>query len=93
MYLFLRQQTTELFYFREKGECDFVVMEKGVCKKVIQVCEQLHSENKLREITGLKEAMNFFALEEGFIYTLDQEDEFIVEGKKIIVKKVRDSLM
>jgi hypothetical protein len=53
----------------------------------------LHSENKLREITGLKEAMNFFALEEGFIYTLDQEDEFIVEGKKIIVKKVRDSLM
>jgi hypothetical protein len=68
-------------------------MEKGVCKKVIQVCEQLHSENKLREITGLKEAMNFFALEEGFIYTLDQEDEFIIEGKKIIVKKVRDSLM
>ena len=93
VYLHLRQQTTELFYFREKGVCDFVVMEKGVCKQVIQVCEQLHSENKLREITGLKEALNFFGLEEGFIYTLDQEDEFVIEGKKIIVKKVRDSLM
>jgi predicted AAA+ superfamily ATPase len=93
VYLHLRQQTIELFYFREKGECDFVVMEKGVCKKVIQVCEQLHSENKLREITGLKEAVNFFGLEEGFIYTLDQEDEFVIEGKKIIVKKVRNCIM
>lgn len=93
VYLHLRQQTKELFYFREKGECDFVVMEKGVCKQVIQVCEQLHSENKSREITGLKEAMNFFGLEEGFIYTLDQEDEFVIEGKKIIVKKVRDCIM
>jgi len=93
VYLHLRQQTKELFYFREKGECDFVVMEKGVCKQVIQVCEQLHSENKSREITGLKEAMNFFGLEEGFIYTLDQEDEFVIEGKKIIVKKVRNCIM
>jgi len=93
VYLHLRQQTMGLFYFREKGECDFVVMEKGVCKQVIQVCEQLHSENKLREITGLIEAMNFFSLEEGFIYTLDQEDEFIIKDKKIIVKKVRDILL
>jgi len=37
--------------------------------------------------------MNFFGLEEGFIYTLDQEDEFVIEGKKIIVKKVRDCIM
>ena len=90
VYLFLRQQTTELFYFRDKGECDFVVMEKGTCKKVVQVCEQLHSENKNREIAGLLEAMKFFGLEEGYIYTLDQEDAFVVDGKRVIVKKVRE---
>ena len=90
VYLFLRQQTTELFYFREKGECDFVVMEKGTCRQVIQVCEQLHSENKNREIAGLLEAMKFFGLDEGYIYTLDQEDAFVVDGKRVVVKKVRD---
>ena len=90
VYLFLRQQTTELFYFREKGECDFVVMEKGTCRQVIQVCEQLLSENKNREITGLLEAMKFFGLDEGYIYTLDQEDAFVVDGKRVVVKKVRE---
>jgi hypothetical protein len=66
------------------------VIEKGKCKQVIQVCEQLHSENKNREIAGLLEAMQFFGLEVGYIYTLDQEDEFVVEGKKVFVKKVRE---
>ena len=92
VYLHLRQKFKELYFFREKGECDFVVMEKGQCKKVIQVCEELHSENKNREINGLLEAMCFFGMEEGYIYTLDQEDELIVDGKKIVVKKVRDVL-
>ena len=93
VYLYLRQKNTELFYFREKGECDFVVMEKGNCKQVLQVCEEIHSDNKNREINGLIEAMNFFDLEEGVIYTLDQEDEFVIEGKKIKVKKVRDIMV
>ena len=92
VYLHLRQKFKELYFFREKGECDFVVMEKGQCKKVIQVCEELHSENKNREINGLLEAMCFFGMEEGCIYTIDQEDEFVVDGKKIVVKKVRDVL-
>jgi len=90
VYLYLRQQTTELFYFREKGECDFIVMEKGRCKQVLQVCEELHSDNKNREINGLLEAMKFFGVEEGYIYTLDQEDELVVGGMKVYVKKVKD---
>ena len=57
---------------------------------MIQVCEQLHSENKNREITGLLEAMKFFGLEVGYIYTLDQEDEFVVDGKRVLVKKGRE---
>jgi predicted AAA+ superfamily ATPase len=92
VYLHLRQKIKELYFFREKGECDFVVMEKGQCKKVIQVCEELHSENKNREINGLLEVMHFFGMEEGYIYTLDQEDEFVADGKKILVKKVREVL-
>lgn len=90
VYLYLRQRNFELYYFREKGECDFVVMEKGNCKQVLQVCEEIHSDNKNREINGLIEAMKFFGLKEGYIYTLNQEEELVVDGMKIYIKKVMD---
>ncbi len=34
------------------------------------------------------EAMEKFKLKKGLILTYDQEDEFVVDGKKIIVKPV-----
>jgi hypothetical protein len=93
VYLYLRQRNFELYYFREKGECDFVVMEKGNCKQVLQVCEEIHSDNKNREINGLIEAMRFFGLREGYIYTLNQEEELVVDGMKIYIKKVMNVMM
>jgi predicted AAA+ superfamily ATPase len=90
VYLFLRQKNSELYYFREKGECDFVVMEKGNCKQVLQVCEEIHSDNKNSEINGLIEAMKFFGLKEGYIYTLNQDEEYVVDGMKIYIKKVME---
>lgn len=83
IYLFLRQQQHQLYYFREKKECDFVVFEKNTCKQVIQVCIQLHSDNKTREIAGLLEAMEFFNMKEGYIVTLNQKDKLIVDKKTI----------
>lgn len=83
VYLFLRQKPVSLFYFREKGECDFVVFEKEKCIKLIQVCEELHSENKNREINGLLEAMDFFKLSEGWIITKNQSD--ILDYKKYTI--------
>lgn len=74
IYLFLRQKNFDLSYFREQAECDFVVFEKGKCKMVIQVCEQLHNENKARETKGLLEAMDFFGLKSGIIITQKQKD-------------------
>ena len=74
VYLFLRQKPFSLFYFREKGECDFVVFEKNKCRMLIQVCENVHNENKDREINGLLEAMDFFKMNEGIILTKKQKD-------------------
>jgi hypothetical protein len=34
--------------------------------------------------------MKFFGLKEGYIYTLNQEEEFVVDGMKIYIKKVMD---
>lgn len=83
VYLFLRQRGFDLSYFREQAECDFVVFEKGKCKMILQVCEQVHNENKERETKGLLEAMDFFKMETGLIVTQDQKDILNFGNKRI----------
>jgi len=85
VYMFLRQQQAELYYFRENHECDFVVFRNRKCHMLLQVCEQLNHDNLKRETEGLLEAMNFFGLNEGYILTLDQTDELTAEKKRMYV--------
>ena len=74
-----------LYYFREKGECDFLVREKGKITQAVQVCHQLHEEDYKREMDGLTEAMKALDMTHGTIVTLDQEDHFEVDGLKVKV--------
>jgi len=83
IYLKLRREGKELYYFREKGECDFVVKEQQQVTTLIQACYELHPDNLQRELNGLKEAMDFFGLDHGTIVTRNQNDEFILDGKNI----------
>jgi len=83
VYIYLRQQPFSLYYYKDKYECDFVLFEKNKCQKLIQVCEEVHNENKGREINGLLEAMNFFKINEGFILTKKQKDTLVFEKKTI----------
>jgi predicted AAA+ superfamily ATPase len=83
VYLFLRQKSFDLYYFKENSECDFVLFEKGKCKMAIQVCDSIHDENLKREVTGLTEAMVYFKLKEGFILTKNQKDELVIDKMKI----------
>ena len=53
----------------------------------IQVCYDLNDENKEREISGLRKAMEVFNLKEGLILTFEQE-EIIQEKFKISVKPI-----
>lgn len=83
VFLELRKRFRELFYFREEGECDFLVKEKTAITYAIQVCYQVNSRNKEREINGLLEAMDTFGLKEGYILTFNQED-LLHEGDKTV---------
>lgn len=85
VYLQLRRTYKELYYFREKGECDFVVKEKNKVTNAIQVCIEVSQETLPREVNGLVEALTFFDLEEGIIITMNQEDEIVQAEKKIHV--------
>jgi uncharacterized protein len=83
VYLFLRQQSYKLYYYRENKECDFVVFDKDKCKMVVQVCEEVHSDNKNRELAGLMEAMDFFKLKKGYIVTKKQNDTLKIKDRLI----------
>ncbi|MBU2589477.1 MAG: ATP-binding protein [Nanoarchaeota archaeon] len=88
VFLGLRRKFKNIFYFHEENECDFVIKENEKITKVIQVCFDLNEENKNREINGLLAALKEFNLKEGLILTYNQEDEFLIETKRIIIKPV-----
>lgn len=88
VFLELRRKFKDIFYFQDKNECDFVIKEKDKIILTIQVCFDFNEETKTREIKGLIEAMNKFKLNEGLILTQNQKDEFMLDGKKIILKPV-----
>ena len=88
VFLELRRHFKEIFYFQDKNECDFIIKEREKITKAIQVCFDFNEENKEREIGGLVSAMNEFKLKDGLILTNNQDDEFILVDKKIIIKSV-----
>lgn len=83
VYIELRRKNEDLYYFAEKGECDFVVCRNNKPIEVIQVCAQINSDNQKREINGLLEAMELFDLPEGRIITLNQEDVMVFNDRKV----------
>jgi len=83
VFLHLRRQTPEIYYFSDKKECDFVVYQQGKLRGLYQVCWQLDQNNMDRELNGLMEAMNFFGLGNGKVITHDQSDSFVIDGKTI----------
>jgi hypothetical protein len=82
-FISLRKKYKDIFYFKEKNECDFLVKEGTKITKAIQICFELNEDNKKRELNGLIEALEKFSLNEGLILTYNQEDEIKIQNKKI----------
>ena len=88
VFLSLRKKYKDVFYFREKSECDFIVKERTKITKAVQVCYDLNEDNKNREIKGLTDALEKFRLKTGLILTYNQTDELHVNNKKIKILPV-----
>ncbi len=82
VYLDLRKRYREIFYYRKDYECDFVVKEKDVVSKVIQVCYHVDDSNLDRELMGIKEAQKDTRADKALIITYDQEDE--IDGVRLV---------
>jgi len=85
IFLHLRRKYTDLYYFDDNGECDFIAMKQGAVTEIIQVCYELTPDNLKRELNGLLKAMKFFKQEKASIVTFADSDFIEHEGYKIAV--------
>ena len=84
----LKRRGKDVYYYKGKKECDFLIKEGLKITQAIQVVENLTGENKERETEGLIGAIQKFDLNKGLILTKDEEKEVkkIVNGKIIKIK-------
>lgn len=74
VFLELKRRGKEIYFFKDKKECDFIIREKTKITEAIQVVFDLNKNNRKREIDGLLEAMERFNLKNGLILTASQEE-------------------
>lgn len=93
IFLHLRRKYKHIFYYKNRGECDFIALEKNMVKEAIQVCLSINDENFEREFNGLFEAMQNLGIKEGTIVTLNQNDFFEKDDMTIKIISTHDYLM
>jgi len=91
VFLQLKRLGSEIYYYDDKNECDFIIKEGLDIAEVIQVCYKLTYDNLKREQNGLLEAMKKFNLREGTIIVL--EDSKIEVKDSINIVKLEDWLL
>lgn len=86
VFLHLRMQKKEIYFHKDKKECDFIIREGNQIIQAIQVATNLSDkEVKHREINGLIEAMSLYNLTEGLILTENEQDSIEVNGFLITI--------
>lgn len=86
VFIELKRRGREIYYFKNKKECDFLIKEKNRITSAIQVTADLGKENQEREIGGLLEALEAAHLKKGLILTINQEKTIKQNGKVIEIK-------
>jgi uncharacterized protein len=81
VFIELKRRGENVYYFKNNFECDFVIPSK----EAFQVVWELNENNKKREIKGLLEAMRYFRIKKGTIFTYNQEQEIKEDKYKIQV--------
>ena len=84
----LFRRETEIYYFKGRHECDFIIKSGAQPSQAIQVCWELTRSNENREISGIVEACEYFDLSSGVILTYLEEGERIASGRRISVYPV-----
>ena len=83
----------EVFFYKNKKECDFIAYKDGL-SEVFQISYELEDKTTLkREIDGLLGVCKFLKSDTGYILNIDKKDEIIKEGIKIKILPVWQYLL
>lgn len=94
VFIELKRRRKEIYYFKGKAECDFLLRDGINITGAIQVCYAFgDKETRDRELKGLMEALEVFHLDNGWILTDDTEETFEQNGKTIRIMPVWKWLM
>jgi len=85
VYLALRRKGEKIFYWKGKGEVDFLIRKGTRIDKLINVCWELNKKNEKREFSGLYEAMKQFNVSNAQIIVSGYDDQVDFKGKKIVI--------
>jgi uncharacterized protein len=85
VFLELKRKDNEVYYYKNKNECDFIVVKNNKPFTAIQITETLNNVNRDRELNGLTEAMESYNIKSGLVLTYDQFDEISLNKNKITV--------
>ncbi len=88
VYLSLRARGNEVFYWKGKGEIDFLIRKGARIDRLINVCWDLNEKNEARELSGLREGMDKFSEAEAEIITAGYDDRREHKGKQIAVRNI-----
>lgn len=81
VFIELRRRTKNIWYYSESAfECDFLYGRDVVPENAVQVCYELTSENKEREVRGLVETCKKFPGVKPLIVTFNQNDKISYGG-------------
>lgn len=94
VFLELRRREREVYFYKDKVECDFVIKSGLNVTGAIQVAVTLsESRTRKRELRGLLDCCAAFGLEEGLIITHDTSEELVVDGVKVTVLPLANWLL
>ena len=83
VFLELIKQGKKVFFYKNKHECDFIVME-GNRKKIVQVCLSIQDKDTYqREINGIIEVAELLGMKSACIVTFSEEN--IVKKKGLTI--------
>lgn len=87
VFLELKMKGKDLYFHKDKKECDFLIRDKNQITQAIQVAISIKDEKvKKRELEGLIEALKTYQLKEGLILTENENESFEIEGFRIQVQ-------
>jgi len=89
VFIELKRRGKEIYYFKGKAECDFLVRDGIDITGAIQVCYAFgDKETRDRELKGLMEALVAYHIDNGWILTDDTEETLEQNGKMIRIMPV-----